>query len=106
MTKVGAMAGWPANNDLIAEQLRVDPGFRAEWKRTSIGRALATALVRCRAEDDLSQRDLAERLGVSPAEVARWEIGETNPSTDELMWLSAQVGIELQIDAGFSASAE
>jgi DNA-binding transcriptional regulator YiaG len=106
MTQVGAMAGWPTNNDLIAEQLRVDPGFRAEWKRTSIGRALATALVRCRAEDDLSQRDLAERLGVSPAEIARWEIGETNPRTDELMWLSAQVGIEPQIDAGFSASAE
>lgn len=85
------MAGWPTNNDLIAEQLRADPGFRAEWKRTAIGRALATTLVRCRAEDDLS--------------VVRREVGETNPSTDELMWLSAQLGIEPQIDAGFSASA-
>jgi DNA-binding transcriptional regulator YiaG len=106
MIQVSAVVGWPTNNDLIAEQLRVDPGFRAEWKRTSIGRSLATALVCCRAQDDLSQRDLAERLGVSPAEVARWEIGETNPSTDELMWLSAQLGIEPQIDAGLSASAE
>jgi DNA-binding transcriptional regulator YiaG len=106
MIQVSAMADWPTNDDLIAEQLRVDPGFQAGWERTSVGRALATALVRYRADDNLSQRDLAERLGVSPAEVARWEIGQTNPSTDELIWLSAPLGIEPQIDAEFSASAE
>jgi ribosome-binding protein aMBF1 (putative translation factor) len=106
MTRVGTMADWPTNGELIVEELRVDPDFRAEWERTSVGRAVATAIVRYRAEHNLSQRDLAERLGVGPGEVARLEIGDTNPSTDKLIWLSAQLGIEPHINAEPSAPAE
>ena len=98
MTPVGAMSDWRTNDELIAEQLRVDPGFRAQWERTSVGRAVATALVRYRADHDLSQGDLAERLGVSPGVVARLEIGEATPSIDTVMRLSARLGIKQQID--------
>lgn len=64
MTPAGTMADWPTNGELIVEQLRVDQEFRAEWERTSVGRAVASAIVRYRAEHNLSQRDLAERFGV------------------------------------------
>ena len=43
-----------ANDELIAEQLRTDPEFRAEWERTALARAVAVAIVRYRAEHDLS----------------------------------------------------
>ncbi|MFZ0377381.1 MAG: helix-turn-helix transcriptional regulator [Solirubrobacteraceae bacterium] len=92
MTGVDAMAGWRTNGDLISEQLRVDQDFRAEWERTSVGRAVATALVRYRADHGFWQGDLAERLGVGRGKVARLEIGEAKPSADEVRWLSAQLG--------------
>jgi ribosome-binding protein aMBF1 (putative translation factor) len=100
------MADWPTNGELIGGQLRVDPEFRAVWERTSVGRAVATAIVRYRAEHNLSQRDLAQRVGVSHGQIARLEIGETNPSKHKLMWLSAQLGIEPQTDVEPSAPAE
>jgi transcriptional regulator with XRE-family HTH domain len=87
-----------ANDELIAEQLRTDPEFRAEWERTVLARAVAVAIVRYRAEHDLSQRDLAERLGIKQPQVARLELGEVNPGLETLMRISARLGIEFTID--------
>jgi transcriptional regulator with XRE-family HTH domain len=86
------------NDELIAEQLRTDPEFRAEWERTALARALAVAIVRYRADHDLSQRELAERLGMKQPQVARLELGEVNPRIETLMRLSAQLGMEFTID--------
>lgn len=86
------------NDELIAEQLRDDPGFRAEWERTTLARAVAVAIVRYRADHDLSQRELAERLGMKQPQVARLELGEVNPSMETLMRVSAQLGMEFTID--------
>ena len=86
------------NDELIAEQLRTDPEFRAEWERTALARAVAVAIVRYRAEHDLSQRELAERLGMKQPQVARLELGEVNPGVDTLMRISARLGIEFTID--------
>ncbi len=86
------------NDELIAEQLRDDPEFRAEWERTTLARAVAIAIVRYRAEHDLSQRELAGHLGMKQPQVARLELGEVNPSMETLMRISAQLGIEFTID--------
>ena len=86
------------NDELIAELLRTDPEFRAEWERTALAREVALAIVRYRADHDLSQRDLAKRLGMKQPQVARMELGEVNPSMETLMRVSAQLGIEFTID--------
>jgi transcriptional regulator with XRE-family HTH domain len=86
------------NDELITELLRTDPEFRAEWERTALARAVALAIVRYRADHDLSQRDLAKRLGMKQPQVARLELGEVNPSMETLMRASAQLGIEFTID--------
>jgi transcriptional regulator with XRE-family HTH domain len=86
------------NDELIAEQLRTDPEFRAEWERTALARAVALAIVRYRGDHDLSQRELAERLGMKQPQVARLELGEVNPSMETLMRISARLGIEFTID--------
>jgi transcriptional regulator with XRE-family HTH domain len=86
------------NDELIAERLGTDPEFRAEWERTALARAVAVAIVRYRGERDLSQRELAERLGMKQPQVARLELGEVNPSMQTLMRISAQLGIEFTID--------
>jgi ribosome-binding protein aMBF1 (putative translation factor) len=86
------------HEELLAEQLRDDPEFRAEWERTALARAVAVAVVRYRAEHDLSQRDLAVQLGMTQPQVARLERGDVNPSMDTLMRVAAGLGIELTID--------
>jgi ribosome-binding protein aMBF1 (putative translation factor) len=86
------------NDELIAEQLRTDPEFRVEWERTALARAVAVAIVRYRAEHDLSQRDLAQRLGMRQPQIARLELGEVNPNIETLMRLVSELKIEFTID--------
>jgi ribosome-binding protein aMBF1 (putative translation factor) len=86
------------NDELIAEQLRNDPAFRVEWERTALARAVAVAVVGYRAEHDLSQRELARRLGMKQPQVARLELGEVNPTIETLMRLASELRIEFTID--------
>ena len=87
-----------SNDELVAERLRADPEFRAGWERTALARAVAIAVVRYRTNNDLSQRDLARRLGMKQPQVARLELGEVNPNMDTLMRLASQLNIEFTID--------
>jgi DNA-binding XRE family transcriptional regulator len=84
------------NDELITEQLRLDPAFRAEWERTALGRAAAVAMVHYRAEHDFSQQELAGLLGMTTAQIAELEVGDTNPSTDSVHRISERIGIALQ----------
>ena len=86
------------NDELAAHQLGADPDFRVEWERTALARAIAITIVRYRAQHDLSQRDLARRLGMKQPQVARLELGEVNPSMATLMLLASRLDIELTID--------
>ncbi len=65
---------------------------------SALGRAIAVALVRYRTEHNLSQRDLAQRLGMNQPRVARLEDGELSPSIDTLMRIASQLQIEITID--------
>jgi len=86
------------NDELVAEELRNDPVFRAEWERTALARAVAVAVIRCRADRDLSQRDLAGILGMEQPQVARLERGDVNPNMETLMRVASGLGIEFTID--------
>jgi DNA-binding XRE family transcriptional regulator len=84
--------------ELIAEEQIADSDFRAEWQRLAPARAFAATLLRYRAEHDLSQRQLGERLGVSQPRVAKLESGEHNPSIETIIAAVRQLGIEFALD--------
>jgi transcriptional regulator with XRE-family HTH domain len=75
-----------------------DPGFRTEWGRTAIARAVALRLVRYRTDRGLSQRDLAKLLEMKQPQVARLESGDVNPGLETLMRLAGALDIEFAID--------
>ncbi len=82
--------------DILAEELE-DPEFREQWEHTALARAVALALVQYRAEHHLSQTMLAKILGVKQPTVARWEIGEHNPTWDTLLLLAQKLGITVSL---------
>ena len=63
-----------------------------------LARPVAIAILGYRAKHHLSQRDLADLVGMKQPQVARLELGEVNPSMETLMRVSAQLGIEFTID--------
>jgi len=87
-----------SHGTIVAEEINRDPQFRAEWERTALARLVAAELVGFRADHELSQRALAERLGCTQPYVAKLESGETNPNMETLVNLSRALGVEFVID--------
>ena len=83
---------------LLAEEQLADPSFRAEWQRLAPAREFASTLLRYRAQHKLSQRALAERLGVSQPRVVKLESGEHNPAVDTIINAVRRLGVEFVLD--------
>lgn len=91
------LAEMTTHDQVLERELR-DPCFRAEWERTALARAVALQVVSYRGRHHLTQKTLAERLGMKQPQVARLESGEHNPSIDTLARLAGVMQIEFNID--------
>jgi transcriptional regulator with XRE-family HTH domain len=85
-------------DEVLDEEKARDPKFAAEWHRLAPAREFAVALIRYRADEKLSQRELAERLGVSQPRVNKLESGDHNPSVETIINAAKKLGIEFAID--------
>lgn len=83
--------------EFLARQLD-DEEFRADWERTALARSVADQVIRYRIEHSLSQRALADRLGVSQAVVGRLELGEHEPKISTLSRLALKLGLRFSIE--------
>lgn len=79
------------------EAWRKDPAFVAAYDALADEFALADALIRARAHADLTQEQLAERMGTTQAVVARLESGRVLPSTRTLKRFAEATGTRLTI---------
>src|SRR3954452_16462325 len=84
--------------ELVADEQLDDEEFRREWLRLAPARQFAAMLVEYRADHGLSQRGLAEKLGVSQPRVARMESGEQNPDVDTIIAIVDELGTEFMLD--------
>ena len=85
------------NDEVLAEEVR-DPEFRAEWDRLTLARAVSRCVMQYRQEHALSQRKLAQILGLKQPQVARIEAALHDPSFDTLRLLSNRLGLEFLVD--------
>jgi DNA-binding XRE family transcriptional regulator len=93
---------WPkgikTEEEVLAEALAADSDFAAEWERLALARMVAARLIAYRAENGLSQRELATRLSVSQPRVVELESGEKNPQIETLVKIAATTRIEFAFD--------
>jgi DNA-binding XRE family transcriptional regulator len=95
-------SSWPkgikTHEELLSAEMAADPGFAIEWERLALARMVAVQLIGYRSDNGLSQRRLAERLGVSQPRVVELESGEKNPQIETLVKIAAKTGLEFAID--------
>jgi len=84
-------------DEVLARQLE-DETFRVDWERTALARSVADQVIRYRIEHHLSQRALAQKLGVSQAVVGRMELGEHEPKISTLSRLAQKLGLRFSIE--------
>ena len=85
------------HDEVLAELLATNSAFRAEFERAKLASAVALAVFTYRTDRGLSQRALADMLGMRQPQVARMEAGEVNPTMDTLTRLSKALGLHVTI---------
>ena len=76
---------------------RKDPEYVKAYDALEDEFARAKLVIDARAYADLSQAELAERMGTSQSAIARLESGRFKPSTRTLEKLAAATGMRLRI---------
>lgn len=76
---------------------REDPDYVAAYDALDQEFALARALIGARAAADLTQAEVARRMGTTQAVVARLESGRVKPSTRTLERFAEATGTRLKI---------
>ncbi len=74
-----------------------DPEYAREYDALEDEFALAAALIGARARADLTQQQLAKKMGTTQAVIARLESGRIMPSTRTLERLAKATGHSLRI---------
>ncbi len=76
---------------------RKDPEYLAAYDALEEEFALAEALIKARAQADMTQEDVAKAMGTTQAVVARLESGRTLPSTRTLRRFAEATRTKLRI---------
>ena len=80
------------------EQNLRDPEFAKRFGAARAKSSFALALAEARAKAGLTQKELANKIGVSQAYIAKLEGGEANPTLGKIGSLLAVLGLSLTMD--------
>ncbi len=81
----------------LNEQLK-DPEFYKEYKALEPEYEIIKQILKARSELNLTQKELAERIGIKQSNISRLESGNYNPSLDFLKKVAQGLGKELHIE--------
>ena len=82
----------------LKKRLMESPEFRSEYEKASTEFAIVETLVRARLAANLSQAQLAKKIGTTQSAIARLEGGGVSPSISTLKRYAEATGSRLQID--------
>ena len=82
--------------EFLDEKLK-DPEFKKEWDELEPEFQLIKAMLQGREEQNLSQRQLEDRTGVTQSDISKIESGEANPTLETLKKLAKGLGMNLSI---------
>lgn len=83
--------------ETLFKEWRKDPEYVREFEAHAEEFALATALIKARADAGLTQEEIAQRMGTTQSAVARLEGGKSRPSTTTLAKFAKATGTRLRV---------
>ena len=75
-----------------------NPEFAAEWERQRPEREYIKTIIAARMEQNLTQKELAERTGIRQSNISRIENGNCSPTIATLQQIANGVGKTLHIE--------
>lgn len=84
-------------DDFLNEQLS-DPEFKKEYDALRPELAIIQAIIDARQASGMTQKELAEKTGITQADISRLESGSANPSLKTLQRLADGMGMRLKLE--------
>lgn len=81
----------------IKQKLLENDDVKKEYDRLGPRYELISQIIEARKEQNLSQSDLAKRIGTQKSNISRLESGNYNPSLDFLVKIAHSLGKEIKI---------
>jgi ribosome-binding protein aMBF1 (putative translation factor) len=82
----------------LKSKLMENPEFREEYANTRADFEVMKAVIDARLEENITQRELAERSGVRQSNISRIETGSCSPTIATLKQLARGLNRELYIE--------
>lgn len=79
-----------------AEQLK-DPELKKEYDALEVEYDIINQIIKTRLEQNLTQSDLAKKVGTAQSNISRLESGNYNPSIEFLEKIAASLGKKLKV---------
>ena len=81
----------------IKEELMQDEEFRIEYERLQPRYQAIAQIIKARQEQNMTQAELARRVGTQKSNISRLESGRYNPSLDFLEKVAGGLGREIEV---------
>jgi DNA-binding XRE family transcriptional regulator len=109
MKQASAAAVSPLGDDTrdsAARRRAQNPRYAALEKKLELSLAIADLSILHRTRQNLTQKQLAQRMGTSEAAISRLESGFQNPTLETLSKLAQALGGHVKIDIEFADKEE
>jgi ribosome-binding protein aMBF1 (putative translation factor) len=80
------------------EELKKDPLLKAEYDALEPEYDIIQAMIDARKQQNLTQKELSERTGITQADISRIENGTRNPSLEMVKRLARGMGMVLKLE--------
>ena len=84
-------------NDYKKKALK-DPEVKREYDALAPEYDIIQAMINARKDQNLTQKELSERTGITQADISRIEKGTRNPSLEMLKRLAQGLGMQLKVE--------
>lgn len=81
--------------DLIKNEMMQDEEFKKEYDKLRPRYEIISQIIEIRKEQNLTQEELAKRVGTQKSNISRLESGNYNPSLDFLIKVARSLGKDL-----------
>lgn len=81
----------------VREMLMMDEEFRSEYEKLKPRYDVISQIIEERAKQNITQEELAFRVGTQKSNISRLESGTYNPSLDFLIKVAHSLGKEMKI---------
>lgn len=82
----------------LKEEQMKNPDFVREYEAIEPEMEVIRAIVEARTSQNMTQKELAEKIGMNQADISKLENGTRNPSVNLLKKLAEGMGMKLKIE--------